>query len=860
MILSRCAGLAVGVCLLGSWGLAQPINGTQEPLPDGAVARIGSNRLRHLGTVRQVRFTPDQTHALSLGADGIFSAWDLETGTQTRRQPLPERFLRESSTQQERLQLIMLMRHGDALAVAGSTFSDDGKTLLFTTKGLVRFVDTLTGKETGRLELKDDKYGVIALSADRKLLARFTFANEREGEGELAIFDLPGGKMRQKLRLGQYDIMSRLTFSSDGKFLAGSSAHGHVILWDLAAGKRIRRFDADEPVSALAFVPGTHKLMSATHAWVYFWELASEEESAKLPLGEVHSCAAVFSPDGATLATSGKDNSIILWSVAAKQPRAQLTGHPSTVSALAFSPDGKKLVAGAVEGTVHVWDLASLREITPVAHRAKLSPVAYVDAKTLVARAGADGKLQRLDIPSGKVLKHLVPPSEEAGIWALVAPNAKVLACPNQENGAIQLWDPDRGQELHRFEGLTNRIAQLSFSADSSCLACLGNDRALRIWNTRTGKETHNLETPFGLDEGRVAFRGGPNFPANAFGRGGGQEERLSTPQVVVSDDNRYVYALGFTSMVVAWELATGKERERYALGNAGISQMILSPDGKWLATVSSGEIVRVWNTLGGKLVNGFFLDDSDVRSLAFSPSGRLLAVGTANGSVIVFDPALGKEKRRFIGHHGAVSKLLFAPAGKTLLSAGEEGILLFWDVDAPPAAKAALDAPNEAKLTQWWDRLGHPDPARALDAMIALKAHPRPAALFMAERLKPAPAVPPARVTSLLLDLHSGQFPVRERASTELLKFDAQILPALAAALKKDPPAEVARRIRDIVDKLDDRKTTPENLRLSRAVEILERIATPEAYALLETLATGAPAARLTSAAQDAVKRRQTP
>src|SRR5262249_38707245 len=53
-----------------------PASGPGESLPPGAVARWGSLRLRHVGQVGLLAFSPDGKSLLSLGADQYFCLWD----------------------------------------------------------------------------------------------------------------------------------------------------------------------------------------------------------------------------------------------------------------------------------------------------------------------------------------------------------------------------------------------------------------------------------------------------------------------------------------------------------------------------------------------------------------------------------------------------------------------------------------------------------------------------------------------------------------------------------------------------------------------------------------------------------------
>ena len=54
------------------------------PLPANAVARIGSTRLRHGGTVMSLSFSPDCTQLFSAGEDQMVRIWDTATGKEIK--------------------------------------------------------------------------------------------------------------------------------------------------------------------------------------------------------------------------------------------------------------------------------------------------------------------------------------------------------------------------------------------------------------------------------------------------------------------------------------------------------------------------------------------------------------------------------------------------------------------------------------------------------------------------------------------------------------------------------------------------------------------------------------------------------
>ena len=66
-----------------------------------------------------------------------------------------------------------------------------------------------------------------------------------------------------------------------------------------------------------------------------------------------------FSPDGATLASSGDDLAVLLWQVGSRKPRAKLKGHTNNIRKVLFSPDGRTLASADDNGVIRLWDPAT---------------------------------------------------------------------------------------------------------------------------------------------------------------------------------------------------------------------------------------------------------------------------------------------------------------------------------------------------------------------------------------------------------------------------------------------------------------------------------------------------------------------
>src|SRR5262249_36620780 len=142
-------------------------------------------------------------------------------------------------------------------------------------------------------------------------------------------------------------------------------------------------------------------------------------------------------------------------------------------------------------------------------------------------------------------------------------------------------------------------------------------------------------------------------------------------------------------------------------------------------------------------------------------------------------------------------------------------------------------------QLAGLWSDLSSGDPRTGHQAMIRLAAAPAEAVTLLRQRLKPAAGkrLEGQEVERLIAGVEDDSFPVRERASQALEEAGRPVRPALLQALEAKPGAEKKRRLQHLLERMPATAgPAPELVRPLRAVELLERLGTPEARQLLET------------------------
>jgi WD40 repeat protein len=289
--------------------------------------------------------------------------------------------------------------------------------------GTIRLWDVATRKERASLKLPGGAYS-LAFSAGGKRLAI-------GGKEEVLLAEYRAGTLRRRATLDwlrpyePYQSIGRVIFSPDGEKLAAVKGHA-IRVWDTATGKKLATFKGHTGsyISSMAFSPDGKTLAYASL-------LSGNKKELKDKLGELK-----------------------LWDVAAGREKSSPGKQPFGAFHLRFTPNGKALTFFGV-----VVETRAGKEVLSVDER-------------------------RWDTTTGKIRitrkKWLTLKQADLGITFALTADGKTLVI-GQLDGALTLWDVDKGKRLARFKGHKGLVYSVAFSPDGKTLAS-GSEK-VHLWD-----------------------------------------------------------------------------------------------------------------------------------------------------------------------------------------------------------------------------------------------------------------------------------------------------------------------------------------------------------------------------------------
>lgn len=516
-----------------------------------------------------------------------------------------------------------------------------------------------------------------------------------------------------------------ISFSPDGTSLAALSANkaksASIILWQtnpLQTGpvKELRTITFDvtgkdwmfymgEWGNSLAWSPDGQRIVLGVETDLRMWDVKT---GAVLRDFGAHSgliTAAVFSPDGKTLAsacnTTYKEKGqstkwkVRLWDVDTGKEQLTITGdendhgNPLRPATLAFSSDGK-LISTFVGGhfqkqQLRTWDTTTgkvvnvrdfdkdwgrwhVQQAVPVPgqpdQEVKFGGVSEARSAVLSAHArrlaatlqsplvhGADKRLVVLDLASGKQLGSIPIGFSHAEPKVLSHDGKRLAALISfeslQNNSQILLWEPESERPIRPIGHESRHFTALSHSPDGRRVA------SASIATSEVEEFLPPAEPKFRL-----------KAPAELT------IWELSSPAVTLHEE-----ALG--NLAVNQDGVSKDGRQSVHAGIHRENEITSRGELRIVDIAGGSEVMKLYSGDKVQSINGHFIK---LEHANFSPDQKQVAAAASDGTVRVWDLQSRKEILKFPAHTGSANAVVYSPDGKRLLTAGADRYLRVWE------------------------------------------------------------------------------------------------------------------------------------------------------------------------------------
>jgi WD40 repeat protein len=643
-----------------------------DPLPAGAMARLGTVRFRRDSAYFRggaLAFLPGDKALVTPTEGHEIQVWDFPSG-----RPLYE------------------VRTG-ALYVRGFALAPDGKQ--FAVAGFYPPVGNVAGASEVQvralpsgdlvrtLPRKSGDHFELAFSPDSKLL----FSSSSR-EGFLRIEEISSGKELSQRKFPS-DVLSGMALSNDGSYLALSSGPNtrKLFLWKWQSEDPRPLEVPGQRVDSVSFSPDG-KLLAGVEQFgtLFVWEVPSGRLLFQQDSGEAdysYLGTAAFTPDGKSLLVPLRHrqstNRGKIQLVDPLSGRSQGTLDSRTFGGgLAVSADGRTLATTAGSG-VRLWDLPSRKELTAVyeAHESDPSQIIVSPAGFLVS-VGDDNTVRVWDPATGEHKRKFIVDGWVRAIG--LSPDGSLLAASSFDD-AVHVWDRRTGREVYCLAGhgrLGGRRV-LGFLPDGRGLLSWGDDYDLRLWDMKNGKA--RFEHPIRPQ--------GIKFPGKDERRDLKFESDMSVA-VLTPDAKTLVLAIGGNYHL--FDAGTGKESVMFAAEDRMPGSLAVSPDSKHLLASAYGDYqtgkhqVILLDLTTGTTMQRLLLPRSGAGIVAFAPDGRSYAatLDSPDAKILLYETASGNVRGTIGGFRARVRSLAFFPDSRRLASGHGDSTVLVWDLTAP--------------------------------------------------------------------------------------------------------------------------------------------------------------------------------
>jgi WD40 repeat protein len=640
-------------------------DGLGDPLPRGAVARLGTTRMRHAQTIGALAISPDGKWVASNSNDPNVLVWDLQTGECVRQlqkrqwafsqlafSPDGKRLVagtwdgeiqpwevngwktltalsghKEPFLQSVRRELSGMLQVGNVPYqgwVSGLVFGPNSEQIISTGgEGSIRWWDMTSREMTESSHVYNGVVTALGISHDGQTVAAAC-------ADRIRVYDTSTSRRKARI-VGVQNVVS-LAVSPDGRLVASCENEPLVKLWDVASEQLVRTFvgPAQGPL-ALSFLPDGRLALGALDGSISIWDLTAgdvPQMTLKMPPAWSSSGRALLavSHDGTTLAaTTGRG--ICAWELRSGKPIGQLAGHLESVTGLLLPRGTNDVWTAGLDGTLKRWDRSNGELLEDHVDPVLVNAATMSEDETKVVTAGGlcnfgsweyvatvgwwdikDGSYETLARGGANWFGTVDVSPDNA--WMVVG-GSEQTASGTPERGSLEMIDLTR-RTVRRLDPESKWVSRVHFAPDGTtfvALVVVGEQGFIEIRRTSDGEVVRRIDS-----------------------------EQYASLGVAFLDQGQKLAVSGVAPWVGIWNTATGELDAKLEINAKGTRHVAVSPDDRWLAATGFSDTLYIWDLTTRALVNQLETGQVEITSLAFAPDQRLLATGGRDTTVLLWD------------------------------------------------------------------------------------------------------------------------------------------------------------------------------------------------------------------------------
>lgn len=301
-------------------------------------------------------------------------------------------------------------------------------------------------------------------------------------------------------------------------------------------------------------------------------------------------------------------------------------------------------------------------------HNAPVHGVAMSLDSKLLATASWDSTTKIYDLQANEVVKVLGDPSgdeEMGGLYAVAfcKTRPELLACTSVDK-AVYLWNHKTGTLERKMEGHQSEVNGVDFHHSQTVMATASDDGRVQIWDFSEGVKLRTLD---------------------------GHDKEVYGCKFLGQDYQYLVATCSFDQKARVFDMRNKNCVATLCHHTDDIIGIDFSPRGNLLATGSDDGLVALWDARTWRMAQQInacedpHVHDNEVKRVAFSMDGRYLAAACSSQRVQVYDVTQPKATvvDRLEGHTDCVFDVAWGVCPQTgarsLTSASHDQSCIYW-------------------------------------------------------------------------------------------------------------------------------------------------------------------------------------